>query len=282
LEIRIFKTELDTEIRELQITKLSSLKKAADDRYSEEVKLYEGKNALLREDIKNKEQEIQNISSDYRKELAGDKSATTTGSRGAGPVSGNIELLGKEKESQYGPIISEAKKKIEENEIKLAQAKKVYDQDYEEAKLAAAKSDGLAQRIKLSHEKFPLESFFLTLMLIFIEITPVFIKMQFIIGPYDYLIENQKQIVMAKYGIQEKYQTITDENGNPHQELVPIYHVAESISDYEVGKLNVEKSLVKTAHKIFQEKVSNDIILKPEKFMPDLKVDNKEKKKTRK
>ena len=106
--------------------------------------------------------------------------------------------------------------------------------------------------------------------------------MQFIIGPYDYLIENQKQIVMAKYGIQEKYQTITDENGNPHQELVPIYHVAESISDYEVGKLNVEKSLVKTAHKIFQEKVSNDIISKPEKFMPDLKVDNKEKKKTRK
>jgi hypothetical protein len=282
LEIRIFKTELDTEILELQITKLSTLKKAADDRYSEEVKLYEGKNALLREDIKNKEQEIQNISSDYRKELAGDKSTTTTGSRGAGPVSAKIEILAKEKESQYGPIISEAKKKIAENEINLAKAKKVYDQDYKEAKLAAAKSDGLAQRIKLSHEKFPLESFFLTLMLIFIEITPVFIKMQFIIGPYDYLIENQKQIVMAKYGIQEKYQTITDENGNPHQELVPIYHVAESISDYEVGKLNVEKSLVKTAHKIFQEKVSNDIISKPEKFMPDLKVDNKEKKKTRK
>lgn len=282
LEIRIFKTELDTEIRELQITKLSALKKAADDRYNEEVKLYEGKNSLLREDIKNKEQEIINISSDYRKELAGDKSETTSGSRGSGPISAKIEALGKEKEALYRPIINEEKMKIEVNEKKLAEAKKVYDQDYEEAKLAAAKSDGLAQRIKLSHEKFPLESFFLTLMLIFIEITPVFIKMQFIIGPYDYLIENQKQIVMAKYGIQEKYQTITDENGKPHQELVPIYHVAESITDYEVGKLNVEKSLVKTAHKIFQEKISNEIITKPEKFMPDLKENKKEKKSAKK
>jgi len=154
---------------------------------------------------------------------------------------------------------------------KIDSAKQTRDEQYKIAHQKAVNVDGLANRIKLSHEKFPSESFFLTLMLVLIEITPVFIKMQFIRGPYDYLSDNQNQIILAKYGIQEKFQTATDEYGKTKQNLVPVFHVAESISDYEVGKLNVERNLAKSAHKIFQEEVNQDIKNRPEKYMPDLK-----------
>jgi hypothetical protein len=276
LEIRIFETELNAEMIIKQNQKENEFKQNADKKYNEEVKLYEGLNNALREEKNNKETELRKVKEQIVVEI------TRPDRRGTGPIAAKIEDISKQQEALYQPIIDTDTRKIEENEQKLAKAKEEHDLAVKKAHEQSLLVDGLAQRIKLSHEKFPLESFFLMLMLIFIEITPVFIKMQFIIGPYDYLIENQKQIVMAKYGIQEKYQTVTDENGKPHQELVPIYHVAESISDYEIGKLNVEKSLVKTAHKIFQEKVSNEIVSKPEKFMPDLKTQKEGKRKQKK
>lgn len=284
LEIRIFKNELDGEVQIRQQQKEIELQQNSQNEYNKVYSEIQNRITQLTEENQKKEAEISDLRTRAVTEAGGirDKNTNSTGVYGAGKVYQALDSQLKEVQERYTPVINRNKQEIESLNTRLKDAESERKSSLKKAKDQSSVIDGLALRIKLSHEKFPLESFFLTLMLIFIEITPVFIKMQFIIGPYDYLIENQKQIVMAKYGIQEKYQTITDESGKPHQELVPIYHVAESITDYEVGKLNVEKSLVKTAHKIFQEKISNEIITKPEKFMPDLKENKKEKKSAKK
>ena len=275
LEIRIFKTELDAEINQLQHEKELILEKNAKDRYLQDKQDFQEKIEKLREENLSKESQINDFESRLANERAGIQSNGTTGVKGEGRVTAGLanQLIQIKESSQ--PVITENKASIKSLELELANAKKKYEELSVEAHTQSLQIDGLAQRIKLSHEKFPMESFFLTLMLIFIEITPVFIKMQFIRGPYDYLTENQNQIVLAKYGVQEKYQTTTDEFGKAKQSLVPFYHVAESIADYEIGKLNIERNLAKTAHKIFQEKVAGDIKANPETYMPNLKKSRK-------
>jgi hypothetical protein len=271
LEIRIFKTELDAEINELQHKKEETLAQNAKNKYEFDKKIYGEKLERLRAENQAKESQIADFETRLANERAGIKVNGTTGKNGEGRVTAGLNnQLNQIKESNT-PTIIENRKAIVDIDNALMQAKKDYEIGKKEAHIQSLHVDGLAQRIKLSHEKFPAESFFLTLMLIFIEITPVFIKMQFIRGPYDYLTENQSQIVLAKFGIQEKYQTTTDEYGKAKQNLVPVYHVAESISDYEIGKLNIERNLAKAAHKIFQEEVTSDIKSNPEKYMPNLK-----------
>ena len=72
----------------------------------------------------------------------------------------------------------------------------------QEIKQEALRIDGISTRIKLAHEISPTVSLALTLLLVIIEITPIFIKMMLIRGPYDYLTDNQNQIILAKYAIE--------------------------------------------------------------------------------
>ncbi len=130
----------------------------------------------------------------------------------------------------------------------------------------AANIDGLGRRIELAHELFPFSSAILMLLLIIIEVTPIFIKMMFVRGPYDLLVENQNRIVSAKYGIEERPLLEADSELSPLGVVEPKFHQAKLIEEYERAALDAEKELAKAAQDAFLEKTKEDIKKNPEKY----------------
>jgi hypothetical protein len=137
-----------------------------------------------------------------------------------------------------------------------------------EAVIKESKFDGISERIKKAHEISPTVSLALTLLLVVIEITPIFIKMMLIRGPYDYLTDNQNQIVLAKYAIETRLKGHTGDNSDHSVE--DVYHQAKTIESHVIGNLIVESQLAEQARDVFLKTVKADIVADPEKYMPDL------------
>jgi hypothetical protein len=101
--------------------------------------------------------------------------------------------------------------------------------------------DGLAERIKQMHLKVPSGiSWFITLLFLVIELTPIFFKLMLIKTPYDYLAENRDDLIKAKNGIEVKYDFYKEEKGLERHKI--IHHSSE--------KLLHEKRLLAVAEKI--------------------------------
>lgn len=74
--------------------------------------------------------------------------------------------------------------------------------------------DGLLERIKLAHEIVGAWiTFFITLLFVDIELTPIFFKMMLIKSPYDYMGDNIQELLRAEDGIQIKYDYYKDKEG---------------------------------------------------------------------
>ena len=61
--------------------------------------------------------------------------------------------------------------------------------------------DGLAKELRLAEDHYPAVSWFLTLLFLAIELTPIFFKLMLIKSPYDYMSDNYKQLELAENGI---------------------------------------------------------------------------------
>jgi hypothetical protein len=80
----------------------------------------------------------------------------------------------------------------------------------------AAGMDGLVRRIHLAHEVNPLVAWALTALLILAEVVPVLVKMMLVRGPYDYLVDAQSRLALARAGVARGGRVLIDEEGNPH------------------------------------------------------------------
>lgn len=87
-------------------------------------------------------------------------------------------------------------------------------------------------------------------------------------GPYDYLTDNQNQIILAKYAIET---SLKDHAGdNTYHSVEDVYHQAKTIESHVIGNLIVENQLAEQAREIFLNTVKADMKADPEKYMPDL------------
>ncbi len=130
------------------------------------------------------------------------------------------------------------------------------------------RQDGIATRIKAAHEISPTVSLALTLLLVIIEITPIFIKMMLIRGPYDYLTDNQNQIILAKYAIETRLKDHVGDSAD--HSIEDVYHQARTIESHVIGNLIVENQLAEHAREIFLNTVKANMRVNPEKYMPDI------------
>ena len=104
--------------------------------------------------------------------------------------------------------------------------------------------------------------------MVIIEITPIFIKMMLIRGPYDYLTDNQNQIILAKYAIETRIKDYA--GGKSSFSIEDVYHQAKTIESHVIGNLIVESQLAEEARDIFLNTVKADMNADPKKYMPDL------------
>ena len=263
LEIRVMQSEINAELQTKQKDYLKLLNNQTDS-------IYDNKARISLEKLKQTEKQIDDKAEYFEKrrselldqmkqldlEAAG---KTENGVKGMGPAyrskKENLEKLETERklaEEKYAPEDLRLKKLAE----KYRNAISAIDIEREnEKKLnVAAKNglDGLLERIKISHEIGGLVPWMLMFLLLAIETGPVFFKLMMIAGPYDYLSENKKKLILAKSGIIE---------------LPPHTKDNKAVVEYKYYQVEKMGKLAEKANDKWEEQVSNDIQQNPEKYI---------------
>jgi hypothetical protein len=249
VEIRMFKTEIDIKLRERQLEQQASYQAKVDSTYSDREKILTvdfDKIETQRKDLINR---IKNYESQYQQETAQGLGGR---GKGEGPVA---KALLREKEKLEGELqqfdsthqteISDLNKR----KIELRESK---DTERSNNEQIANGLDGLLERIKISHEVSGFWiSFFITLLFLSIELTPVFFKLMLVKTPYDYLVENRDDMLKAEYGIEVRYDFYKDKDGQERH--LTINHESERIIYEKIKLTEIQKEL--TDYAIEQYKI---------------------------
>jgi len=277
LETRVFQSEINAKLEELQDKQTQIYDQGTNAGFAMKQTNLDERKRERREELQKKEARmnegllgIKNQRKDLEEEAAGHKGSGVAGQGPAYRVRlANLDKMDaefNEEKPRLEQDISSLKKELEEIQFELNSLSESKTKAHADNTRRAVNIDGLGNRIQLAHELFPVSSFLLMLLLIIIEVTPIFIKMMFIRGPYDLLSENQNRIVTAKFGIEEFPLIQAGNNLSPIGAVSPNFHQAKIIEEYEVATLEAEKELSKTAQEAFLKKMKRDIQANPEKY----------------
>lgn len=134
-----------------------------------------------------------------------------------------------------------------------------------ENRKAALAKDGLLERIQISHEIGGSVPLWVMLLLLAIETGPIFFKMMLTRGPYEFLLDNDKQLYEARAGIEPGGLVYTDGQGVEVRE--DIYHWPKAVLEEEQRRLETERRLARTAHEVFGEETTKQIQQNPSQFI---------------
>jgi hypothetical protein len=277
LEIRIMQSEIDAQMQLEQEKHINKRKVNLDDEYRASRKDLDNKSQELVVLRNNKQDELNKVKlkfdvaeKDYIEEMEG-KSGSQT--KGEGKIAREKRLTRDKAENEYQDAKSNLAPTIKSIQSEIDQAQKERDSliaKREERlniiKLEAAQKDGLIERIHLAEQIAPIASLLLTILLIFLEISPILFKMMLQLSPYDYLMENEKQKTVAQRAI--------DIQPVGHSEQEKIYDVkhakyyqADVIRIQETGKIQVEIELSQKAQEQFLAQIKDDISRDPSKYI---------------
>ena len=274
LEIRVMKAEIDAALHKDQIkyredeeaklaARTSAKKSVVEKRREEVVKKREG---MLAE-INSKENRIAEQDKVMNEEGGGKRGPGGIGKEylAAKDLREKLErerLTLDERFKEEKPRLDEEIKRFDTELDKLSA-----EEDKERANIIAQseKLNGLMKRITIAHREYPWPSALLSLLLIIIEVAPIFFKMMLEKGPYELLVENQKRIVQAKYAI-ESHSHINTEPGGVHV-IGESFHQAELISNFEIGNLGVEKALTDRIQENYERNMMDKIDNNPDDFI---------------
>jgi hypothetical protein len=128
--------------------------------------------------------------------------------------------------------------------------------------------NGLALRIQLAEEVAgPWISWFITLLFIVIELTPIFFKMMLTKGPYDYMDENIKELARAESGIEILYNYYENEKGMEAHKVVN--HGAELKRKERILILKAQEELNEKIISNWKENKKKDIDQNPDKYISE-------------
>jgi len=263
VEIRMFKTEIDTELRKIQIQKQTEYAAEVDKTFAEREK-----NLDLDFQKLNKEQAalIQKIN-EYDDRI---QSEMTEGQGGRGKGEGPVALaLRRERENaenqllRFNELNAADFKVLQERKEDLRKKKEEERQNNEKA---ANGLDGLLERIKIAHQVAGFSiTLFITLLFMAIELTPIFFKLMLTKTPYDYLKENIEDLMMANNGIEIRYDYYEDKKGL-ERHLV-INHAADIKLYEKIKESDIQKELSDYAIKQFKEKEKEIIDNNPQLYI---------------
>lgn len=262
VEIRMFKTEIDTALHEEQLKLQKDYEIRTRANFEGRIKLIDeeltklenGKNDLI-EKVNKATQEL----TDQLQGRAGAPAGDGRLSQALRNIKDNLEsqLLGFDQvnKPRMDELITAKKKLIAEMDIELGKNKKV-----------ANGLDGLLERIKLAHHIAGFWiSLFITLLFMTIELTPIFFKLMLVKTPYDYMEENIKELMKAEEGIYIQYNYYKDKQGL-ERDLVTHMNVEKMIHE-KVALLEKQKELTKYAVDKYGEKIKKEIDANPEAFI---------------
>jgi hypothetical protein len=282
LEIRVMKSEIEAALYKKRMEYRAEEEAKLDKEIKEKKAEFESRrvepNQKLEKfvkDIDEKEQGIRKQTDIMNAEASGQRGARGIGVeyKAAEKLLGELRLEKQVLEQRFAderPRLEAEVKSIDDTIDKINADKETRQRDIEKRSEGL---DGLVERITVAHDKYPVPSTILSLLLIIIEVAPIFFKMMLEKGPYELLVENQKRIVQARYAI-EAHSHINTENGTK-QIVGEAFHQADLISNFEVGNLTVEKTLTSRIQENYQGLMLADIDANPEKYV-ERRADNQD------
>jgi hypothetical protein len=125
--------------------------------------------------------------------------------------------------------------------------------------------DGLMKRIQISHEIGGSIPIAIMLLLLCIEMGPIFFKLMVTKGAYDYLKENQKRLVRAHAGIEPEARIVSDGKGKSIH--IDIHHAANAVLDEQKRRLATERALAEKIHAEWLKRQSAHVEADPQAFV---------------
>lgn len=277
LEIRVMQSEIEAKLITDRLNMEKDLKPDVLKIFEEAKELNEKRQSevndkfkKLRDDIDAKEKNIQEQIKIMNDEAAGKRG--TVSNSGIGIKYREAEILKNDfvaqktelqrREDEQKPQLTKEKLALE---AELAKSTLDRENGFKKIKQQTMTLDGLVVRVKIAHRDFPVESALLSLLLIIIEISPIFFKMMLQTGPYDLLVENQRRLTQARYAI-EKHSAVHSDPDNQHH-VGETFHQAEMLGSYEIGSLAVQKELAKKIQGTYLQKTKEDIDKNPDKYL---------------
>lgn len=261
IEIRMFQTEINTELHNEQIKQEQKYKIEIDSLFNKEIRK---KEELIKVRL-DRISELQKISDQRKADIAyetanGDcKSKCEEYKRQL--KSNEAEIASLKTDQEYIKIKSELNEIENNRKIELGKSKNV-----------ANGLDGLLMRIHLAHEVAGWGiTLFITLLFLAIELTPIFFKLMLTKTPYDYLAENRDDLIRAENGIEVRYDYYKDKEG-VERHLV-INHEAEKIIFEKIKVTEIQKELTEYAIAKYKEKEKEKIDANLDEYIKKINPD---------
>ncbi|WP_435623161.1 DUF4407 domain-containing protein [Flagellimonas sp.] len=252
MEIRMFKSEIDAELHQEQLEKRKAYEIATKANYetrfnaidAQLVKIEAGREVLI--------ERIGKAEKEYYDQLQGRAGAGA----GNGPLSKALKQQMEKLEIELENYDGGKKNELDRLTSEKLKLTKELDAELAKNQEVASGLDGLLERIKLAHEIAGFWiTFFITLLFVVIELTPIFFKMMLIKSPYDFMRDNVKELLRAEEGIQIKYEYYKDKKGQErnlvinHQvkrkidEKIALMAAQSELSDYIIEKWKQRKKM---------------------------------------
>lgn len=194
LELKIFQKEIDQVLLEEKNTMTLANQEEIAKQYNPEIEALKGQISTLQNDVKTKEAEVNALYDTYITEAEG---TSGTMKLGKGPVY-------KEKRDKHDAALADLQQLKETNKEKIAglenqitQLSSNYDQQVANTQPIIDNFDGLMARVNALGKLPWLPSFFIFLLFLAIETSPIFAKLISSKGEYDYKFQDQETAVQG-------------------------------------------------------------------------------------
>ncbi len=256
VEIRMFQSEINSKLYEKQMVLQKDYEIRTRKNFEDRIKDLEKDNIIFQKRIDDYLDKISTKDSLYNIETSSGQGGRI---KGEGPVATALKNERERLKNELDSYTSSNKSKIDEIDIKRKAIYKELDEKLSQNKQVSDGLDGLVERIKLADEvcvdkvgDFPWISFFITLLFMAIELTPIFFKLMLTKSTYDYLTENRDELIKAENGIEVKYDYYKDKQG-VEKHLV-VNHEAEKLIYEKMMVTNIQKELTDYAVQKYKER----------------------------
>lgn len=269
VEIRMFKSEIDTKLYETQLKTEKEYEIRTKANFEERLKNVEGDLGKLESQRNDLIERIKRAEKEYSDQLMGRGDARS----GDGPLSKALKSQMDALSNELSAFDFKNQQKLQEVQLKRNTVIAEEEAALKNNSKVASGLDGLLERIKLAHEIAGwVISLFITLLFMAIELTPIFFKLMLIKTPYDYMDENVKELIKAENGIEVRYNFYEDKHGQ-ERHLV-INHEAERLVYEKIKATDAQKQLIDYAINKYIESQKRLIDENPEKFIKHIGDEN--------
>ena len=278
-EIKIMETEVETLLSEEREKVKKNLRAKEDEKHEQNKAEIEKRIERLKSDVAEEESKVESkrnerdrIQKEYEDQIAGRKGQQAGVGEKARALKESLDQATTEYDREYKkiePRVSELKSEIDKaSNVEMGALVQKRTQSLQEADKKGDAYGGLIVRIELAHQKFPLASALITLLLIIIEVSPIFFKMMLSLSPIDYLTENQKRVAVAMRGIQLDHRFAVNASSDGISDLkTASYHRAKVVEEMAAGSLKTQAELTRIANETYMAKTAEEIKADIERFI---------------